>query len=176
MHGEVLFFLFFIFLLIVLSVVWTTNLGAPWFPTSMKNVSRMMKLGAVGPKDTLYDLGCGDGRILITAARRYGAKAVGIEIDPFRYVWCQLLITILGLRKRVKIIYGNFFDKDLSDATVITCYLLQETNDNLVKKFKEELHPGTKILSHTFRFSEFPLIYWDHNTRFYRIPFDHEKN
>ncbi len=176
MSGEILFFLLFILIIIVLSVVWTTNLGAPWFPTSMTKVHRMLRLAGVGSNDVVYDLGCGDGRILITAARHYGARAVGIEIDPLRYLWCQALITALGLRHQIKIIYGNFFEKDLNDATVITCYLLQETNDRLVKKLKKELRPGTKIVSHTFRFSEFPLIYWDRDTRFYQISSDQDRN
>jgi predicted RNA methylase len=170
MSGEVLLVLLILVVVIVLSTVWTTNLGAPWIPTSMKSVHTMLRLAAVGPKDIVYDLGCGDGRILITAARHYGARAVGIEIDPLRYIWCQLLITILGLRGHIKIIYGNFFHKDLSEATLITCYLLQETNDKLVEKFKKELHPGTKIVSNNFKFSGLKMVHWDDNTRFYLVP------
>ncbi len=170
MSVELLLLIFFLFLVIVFSTVWTTNLGAPWVPTSMKDVHKMLKLAAVGPNDIVYDLGCGDGRILVIAARYYGAKAVGIEIDPLRYIWCQLLITALGLRGRVKIIYGNFFQKDLSEATLITCYLLQETNDKLVKKFKRELQPGIKIVSNNFKFSGLKIVYWEDNTRFYLVP------
>ncbi|MFX0171598.1 MAG: SAM-dependent methyltransferase [Candidatus Hodarchaeota archaeon] len=109
-------------------------LGAPWIPTSMKTVHKMLKLADISSKDVVYDLGCGDGRTIITTARRYGARAVRIEIDPLSYLWCQFLITILELRSRIKILYGNFFNKDLSEATLVTCYLFQETNDKLVKK------------------------------------------
>ena len=98
------------------------------------------------------DLGCGDGRMIITAVRRYGARAVGIEIDPLRYLWCQFLVSVLGLRDRVKIIFGNFFSQDLSDADVITCYLLQDTNEKLEGKLKQELRPGTRVVSHDFTF------------------------
>lgn len=155
---------------LVISMAWTMFIGAPWVPTSMKTVHTMLDLATVGPNDILYDLGCGDGRTVITAARKYGAKAVGIEIDPLRYFWCQFLITILRLRKQVKIVYGNFFNKDLSEATVITCYLLQETNDKLVNKFKKELHPGTRVVSNTFSF--YQLQYVTHNGRatVYTIP------
>ena len=66
--------------------------GALWVPTSVRMVHKMPKIAEVGPGDLVYDLGCGDGRVLITAARRYGARAVGFEIDPLRYLWCQLLI------------------------------------------------------------------------------------
>ena len=174
MSLELLLILLLLLIVLVLSLLWTTNLGAPWVPTSMNMVHRMLRLAGVGPNDVVYDLGCGDGRILITAARHYGARAVGIEIDPLRYLWCQFLITVLGLRCRVKLIYGNFFNKDLSDATLITCYLLQETNDELMKKFKKELKPGTKVVSHTFSFYNLKMVNWDDKARFYQIPFDQD--
>jgi predicted RNA methylase len=136
----------------------------------MKTVHKMLKLADISPKDVVYDLGCGDGRTVITAARRYGARAVGIEIDPLRFLWCQFLITILGLRSRIKILYGNFFNKDLSEATLVTCYLLQETNDKLVKKFKKELRPGTKVVSNTFTFSGLQMVRQVGRVHFYLIP------
>jgi hypothetical protein len=84
--------------------------------------------------------------------KRYGARAVGFEIDPLRYLWCQLLIRILGLRDRVRVIYGDFFNRNLSDADVVTCYLLQSTNNKLQKKLKQELRPGARVVSNTFTF------------------------
>ena len=119
--------------------------------------------------EKILDLGCGDGRTLITAVRKYGAKAVGIEIDPLRYLWCQILITILGLRNRIKILYGNFFNKDLSEATLVTCYLLQDTNNILEDKLMSELRPNTKVVSNSFTFT-FPKIGQDGDARLYRIP------
>jgi predicted RNA methylase len=118
----------------------------------MKMVRKMLEMAEVGPDDLVYDLGCGDGRTIVTAARRHGARAVGIEIDPLRYLWCQALITVLGLRGRVRIVYGNFFTKDLSEADVVTCYLLQDTNNKLEGKLKRELRPGTRVVSNTFSF------------------------
>lgn len=96
-------------LLIVISLYWTRIVGGPWVPSSMQVIYRMLDMAGVGPDDTVYDLGCGDGRILVAAAKRYHARAVGIEIDPIRYLWCQILISVLGLRKQVHIIFGNLF-------------------------------------------------------------------
>jgi predicted RNA methylase len=112
----------------------------------------MLTLAEVKPGEVVYDLGCGDGRILITAARRFGAQAVGIEIDPLRDLWCQLLITVLRSRKRVKIVFGDFFTQDLAEADIVTCYLLQDTNQKLGVKLLSELRPGTRVVSNTFTF------------------------
>ena len=86
-------------------MVWPNATGAPWVPTPMPTVRRMLDLAEVQPGDVVYDLGCGDGRTVVTAARKYGAYAVGVEIDPLRYLWCQILITVLGLRRRASIKY-----------------------------------------------------------------------
>ena len=139
-------------LIFAISISWPTSVGAPWVPTSMKLVQKMLEMAEVGPEDVVYDLGCGDGRTVIMAARVYMARAVGIEIDPLRYLWCQMMVTLLGLRKRVTIKYGNFFSQDLSEATVVTCYLLAKTNKKLEGKLLEELPPGARVVSNTFRF------------------------
>lgn len=158
-----------IVLILAISIVWTNFMGAPWVPTSMGMVNKMLELADVGPDDIVYDLGCGDGRTIITAARRYGAKAVGVEIDPLRYLWCQMLITLLGLRNRVIVLYGNFFNHNLSDATVVTCYLLQETNDKLEEKLKSELRTGTRVVSNTFTFMGLHYVRQDGDARLYTI-------
>ena len=154
-------------LVLVASVVWPGVRGAPWVPTSMGMVRKMLTMAEVGPGDLVYDLGCGDGRTIVTAARRYGARAVGVEIDPLRYLWCQMLITVLGLRDRVRIIYGDFFSQDLSDADVVTCYLLQDTNDQLEGKFKQELRPSTRVVSNTFTFPGLHRVRQDGDARLY---------
>jgi SAM-dependent methyltransferase len=136
----------------VVSISWTYFRGAQWVPTTMGTVNRMLALAEVGSDDLVYDLGCGDGRIIVTAARRYGARAVGIEIDPLRYLWCQLLITVLGLRGQVKVVFGDFFGKDLSPADVVTCYLIQITNEKLEAKLMKDLRPGTRVVSNYFTF------------------------
>jgi predicted RNA methylase len=147
-----------IILILAISISWPVTHGAPWTPTPMSKVHKMLDMAEVGPDDLLYDLGCGDGRTIVTAARRYGARAVGIEIDPLRYLWCQTLITILGLRGRIQVIYGDFYAQDLSAADVVTCYLLQRTNEQLEEKFKRELRSSTRVLSHDFTFPGLQLI------------------
>jgi SAM-dependent methyltransferase len=139
-------------LLAVASISWTHFRGAQWAPTTLDTVNKMLTIAGVGADDLVYDLGCGDGRIIVTAARRYGARAVGIEIDPLRFLWCQLLITVLGLRDRVQVVFGDFFGKDLHQADVVTCYLLQVTNQKLEAKLLADLRPGTRVVSNYFTF------------------------
>jgi hypothetical protein len=153
--------------LLRISILWPNKYNAPWVPTPMSMVHKMLQMAKVGPGDLVYDLGCGDGRIIVTAARRYGARAVGIELDPLRFLWCQLLITILGLRDRVQIIFGNFFKQDLSAADVVTCYLLRDTNKKLQGKFKEELDPETRVISNYFTFPELQMVGEDQKEKLY---------
>ena len=145
-------------IIIVVVFSWSHIKGAPWIPTRMKKVREMLSLADIQPDEIFYDLGCGDGRIIVTAARRFEAKAVGVEINLFFYLWCQLLITILGLRKRVKVAYGNFFKHDLSNADVVICYLLQETNDKLEEKLIQELKPTARVVSNSFLFHALPVV------------------
>lgn len=163
-----LFNLFLILVIVFLiSITWTNWRGAPWVPTSMKTVNKMLTLADVGPDDVVYDLGCGDGRTIITAARRYGARAVGVEIDPFRYWWCRAAVFVLGLGERVEVRFGDFFSHDLSQANVVTCYLLQDTNNELEEKFLAELRPGTRVVSNTFKFSKLQAAAKDDDARLY---------
>jgi predicted RNA methylase len=160
-------FLLILILILLLSIVWTQFLGAPWVPTSRNMVHKMLDLAEVRPGEIVYDLGCGDGRMIVTAARTYGARAVGIEIDPLRYLWCKGLISVLGLHQQVNLIYGNFFAQDLSQADVITCYLLQETNNKLEKKLMQELKPGARIVSNQFTFPGLNPVGQDGEARLY---------
>jgi ribosomal protein L11 methylase PrmA len=160
-----------VLLMLVITFVWTGFFGAPWVPTSMSMVHKMLIMAEVGPEDLVYDLGCGDGRIIITAARRYGAQAVGFENDPLRYLWCQMLISVFGLRDRVKIVYGNFFKQDISEADVVTCYLIQSTNLKLEKKLKQELSPGTRVVSNRFSFPGLYKVRQDGEAKLYLCNF-----
>ena len=156
-------------ILIVVSLYWTRIVGGPWVPSSMQMVNRMMEMANVGSEDVVYDLGCGDGRMLLAAAMRYQARAVGIEIDPLRYLWCQFLITILGQRKRIRIIFGNLFKKDLSEANVVLCYLMPDALTKLEKKFKQELQPGTRIVSNRFAFPTLDKVREEGEARLYLV-------
>jgi SAM-dependent methyltransferase len=150
-----------------LSVIWPRLRGAPWLPMRMRAVHKLLTLAEVGPNDVVYDLGCGDGRVIIAAARRFGARAVGIEIHPLRVLWCRALIAALGLRDRVRVIRGDFFTQDLSDASVVVCYLLPRTNHKLEGKFFRELDPGTRVASKRFTFPDLHLVRRDERDKLY---------
>ena len=156
-------------LLVVISLYWTRIVGGPWVPSSMQVIHRMLDMAEVGSNDTVYDLGCGDGRVLVAAAKRYHAQAVGIEIDPIRYLWCQILISVLGLRKQVKIIFGNLFNADLSKADIVVCYLMPDAFSKLEKKLKTELEPGKRIVSNKFSFPTLEMVKKDGNAILYTI-------
>lgn len=119
-------------------------------PTPNDVVSKMMELANVTKKDTVYDLGCGDGRIVITAAQKYGARGVGIDIDPERVKEATENVQKAGVADRVKIVRGDLFQTDISPATVVTLYLLTDLNLKLRPKLLKELNPGTRIVSHAF--------------------------
>jgi predicted RNA methylase len=152
---------------VMISVSWTHYRGAPWAPTPMVKVHKMLTMADVGPDDLVYDLGCGDGRLIVTAARRYGSRAVGIEVDPLRFLWCQGLVTVLGLRGRVRVVYGDFFAEDFGEADVVTCYLLQSTNNELEEKLRQELRPGTRVVSNQFTFPGLHLVRRDDEAQLY---------
>ncbi len=141
-----------VIVILLFSLIWTTPRGAPWVPTSLALVEDMLDLAQTKQGEIVYDLGCGDGRVLVTAALKYQARAVGIELDPLRWLWCQILITLLGLRGKVKVRLGDLFQADLSQADVVTCYLLPDTNKKLQDKLMSELKPGARVVSNTFIF------------------------
>jgi cyclopropane fatty-acyl-phospholipid synthase-like methyltransferase len=119
-------------------------------PTPQEVVDAMLKLGKVGPNDVLYDLGSGDGRIPITAARTIGARAVGIDIDPQRIQEANANARAAGVTDKVRFLNQDLFETDISQATVVTLYLLPSLNLRLVPKLNRELKPGTRVVSHAF--------------------------
>lgn len=119
-------------------------------PTPNQIVETMLRMAAVGRKDTVYDLGCGDGRIVITAAQKYSARGVGIDIDPERVAEATDNVKRAGVAERVRIVHGDLFEADISGATVVTLYLLSELNLKLRPKLWRELKPGTRVVSHAF--------------------------
>ena len=161
---SVLFVLIMVFLM---SLVSTSTKGAPWVPTSRQVVHRMLTMADIKPGEVVYDLGCGDGRVLVAAARRFGARAVGVEVDVFRYLWSVFAVTLHGLWKQVKVIRGDLFSVDLRQADVVFAYLLQDTNDRLKDKLRRELRPGTRIIANTFVFSGLPLVATDEQLQLY---------
>ncbi len=122
----------------------------PFVPTPEVVVRRMLQLAGIRPGEVVYDLGCGDGRIIISAARDFKAHAVGVEIRQDLYKQCVEKVRDLGLEDRVTVIHGSFFDVDLSEADVITMYLLTSVNERLKPKLEKELSGGTRVVSHDF--------------------------
>jgi hypothetical protein len=133
-------------------VIWSAPLGAGWEPTSRSKVRRMLEMSGAGPSDIIYDLGSGDGRIVVEAARGFHARAVGVEADPFRVLFSELMISLWHLEGQAKIIWGNFFRVDLSEATIVTTFLSQRTNRKLESKLMAELKPGTRVVSYEWTF------------------------
>ena len=123
-------------------------------PTPPEVVEAMLKLANVSAKDVVYDLGCGDGIIVATAAQKHGARAVGIDIDPQRVKEATDRITKAGVTDKVKILNQDLFESDISPATVVTLYLLPSLNQKLIPKLNKELKPGTRIVSQSFDMGE----------------------
>ncbi len=126
----------------------------PYVPTHQSVVNRMLQMGQVGEGDLLYDLGCGDGRIVITAARDYGARGVGVDIDPRRIRESNANAREAGVTDRVRFYQRDLFQVDLQDADVVTLYLLPSVNLRLRPKLLNELRPGTRVVSHDFHMED----------------------
>jgi len=156
-------FLFFgiIFLLLVLSMLWPPDSPwAPWWRTNKKTAQAICRLAKVGKSDIVYDLGCGDGTALITAAKEFGAKGVGIEIDPVRHFIAKNRVRLSKLSSCIEVKKKNFFDVDISKATVIFVYLVPKALGKLLPKFKKELKKGTRIISYRYKIN-LPLEKYD---------------
>jgi predicted RNA methylase len=128
------------------------KLDVPYVPTPAEVVDAMLKLAKVTKADVLYDLGSGDGRIPIAAARNFGARAVGIDIDPVRIAEANANLKSAGV-SGVRFLNQDLFTADLREATVVTLYLLPQLNVKLIPKLNKELKPGTRIVSHSFDMS-----------------------
>ncbi|HEX5091341.1 MAG TPA: class I SAM-dependent methyltransferase [Burkholderiales bacterium] len=127
-----------------------------YLPTPYPVVDAMLRLAGVHAGDRLFDLGAGDGRIVIAAAREYGVHAVGIELDPHKAAEARANVRRAGLDHLVEIRQGDVFTADLSRATVVTVFLFPEINERLEPKLREELAPGTRIVSHRFGLGRWP--------------------
>lgn len=159
-------------LLLILSMVWPPDSPwAPWWRTSRKIARSACKLAQVDSSDTVYELGSGDAMFLITTAKEFGAKGVGIEIDPLRAFIATLMIRIIRVNDKVVIKRKNFFDEDLSKATVIFVYLVPKALGRLLPKLLKELKPGTKIVSYVYNI-DLPLIVKNEKEKIfvYKIP------
>ena len=129
---------------------------APYVPTPQDVVERMLDLAGVGRNDVVYDLGCGDGRIVITAAKKYGARGVGVDIDPVRIAESNANAEAAGVAALVEFRLQDAMTVDVSPATVVTLYLLGSSNRKLRPILTRQLKPGARIVSHAFSMGD-----WD---------------
>jgi len=123
----------------------------PYVPTPMAVVQKMLGVAKVQPDDVVYDLGSGDGRIVIMAAQKFGAHAVGVELNSDLYEKSSRRIQELGLQDRAQIIHENMFEVNVRHATVVTLYLLTSVNERLRPMLERQLRSGARIVSHDFQ-------------------------
>ena len=170
----------------VLAGIWVSACAQPqprkpdveYVPTPHPVVAEMLRLVAVKPTDVIYDLGCGDGRVVITAARRYGARGVGIDIDPKRIKESRANARQAGVVNRVKFLQQDLFATDIRAATVVALYLLPELNRKLRPKLLNDLRPGTRVVSHDFDMGDWhpdqvvyvPGSVYEHTVYYWVIP------
>lgn len=126
------------------------ELDVIFVPTDELVVEAMLKMAAVTKDDVLYDLGCGDGRIVVAAAMERGARAIGVDMDPRRIAEANALATTIGVEDRVEFLQEDLLTVDFSEATVLTLYLLPSLNVKLKARILTELKPGTRIIAHAF--------------------------
>ena len=122
----------------------------PYVPTPDEVVDKMLTMAKVGKNDVVYDLGCGDGRIVITAARKYGARGVGIDLNPERIKEANENLQKAKVGDRVKFMVGDLFESNFSEASVVTLYLLPQVNAALRPQLWRQLKVGTRVVSHAF--------------------------
>jgi SAM-dependent methyltransferase len=173
-------------LALILAGLWVIAYAQPklkkpdveYVPTPHHVVAKMLQLVAVKPTDVVYDLGCGDGRVVITAAKQYGARGVGIDIDPKRIQESRANARQAGVVNRVKFLQQDLFEADIHEATVVTLYLLPQLNRQLMPKLLNTLQPGTRVVSHDFDMGEWhpdKVIYvsassYEHTVYYWVIP------
>lgn len=154
-------------LFVILSWVWPPDSPwAPWWRTNKKTARAICKLAEISEKDIVYDLGCGDGTLIIAVSKEYEAKAIGIEIDPMRFLIAKIRVLLNGLNTKINVKRKNFFDEDLSSATVIVVYLVPKALGLLLPKFKKELKKGTRIVSYRYEIN-LPIVKKDQKNKLF---------
>jgi SAM-dependent methyltransferase len=131
-------------------------LDVPYVPTPVPVVDAMLDLAKVGKSDVVYDLGCGDGRIVVRAASRFGCRGVGVDLNPERVREAKANASRAGVVELTRFEVGDVFEFDFSPATVVTMYLLPSVNLKLRPRLQKELKPGTRLVSHDFHMGDWP--------------------
>lgn len=169
---NILLFILFLIILSAYSMLWPPDSPwAPWWRTNKKTAKAICELANVGEKDLVYDLGCGDGTLILTAVKEYKAKAVGIEVDPIRYLVSFLRVIKNGQIRNITLKRANFFKIPINEATIVVVYLVPKTLEKLKEKFIKELKPGTLIVSYKYEMN-LPLVGRDskNELRMYKVP------
>jgi tRNA G37 N-methylase Trm5 len=130
--------------------------GARYMPTPQRVVEAMLAMAQVRPCDVVYDPGCGDGRVVITAARRHGARGVGIDIDPWCIEQSRQNARRAGVKQQVMFVHGDAIQVDLSPATVLALYMPARWNEQFLPKLRRELAPGCRVVAYMYGFGEWP--------------------
>ena len=148
-HSENVFYLWIALgALTAVWVGWNLTLDALWQPTDRVTVRRILFLSGIREGELLIDLGCGDGRIVVAAAREFGATATGVEIDPMRALWAKAWILLAGLSECARVIRGDMYTVELSDADVVILFLSAKANLRLQDRLRRELRPGARVVSY----------------------------
>jgi cyclopropane fatty-acyl-phospholipid synthase-like methyltransferase len=156
--GIFLFFITILLLLILLSMIWPPDSPwSPWWRTDRKTARGIVSLAKISSKDIVYDLGCGDGSLLLESARK-GARGFGIEIDIARVLFAKLRLMVAGMGGKVVIKRGNLFDEDVSEASIVAMYLVPKTLARLEKKLKKELKPKSRVVTYMYPLPYFKKI------------------
>ena len=121
--------------------------GLPWVPTHEKRIHRALEMANIQPGETLYDLGAGDGRVLIKGAKEFGARGIGIEISPLHCLQAQIRAVFTGVKGQVSIRWGNFYKSQLVDADVIFIYATSSQGERIGKMLKNQLRDGARVVS-----------------------------
>jgi len=132
----------------LLWIAWNLTLDALWQPTDRVTVQRILFLAGIEPEEHVVDLGCGDGRIVVAAAKEFDARATGVEIDPLRVLWGRLAALVAGVGRRVRIVRANMYTYDVSDADVVILFLSATANFKLQERLRRQLKPGARIVSY----------------------------
>lgn len=138
---------------LVIPTFYTVLSGAPFLPTGRDRVREMLALAALRPGETLVDLGSGDGRIVVAAAKA-GARAEGWEVNPYLWLWSQWNIRRAGVADRARIRLGSYWGESMAHADVVTLFLITDKMPRMREKLQRELRPGSRVVSYVFTFPE----------------------
>lgn len=156
---NIILLLIIIFLFVALSMVWPPDSPwAPWWRTNKKTARAACRLASIKKNEKVYELGSGDAQFLITAAKNFGAKCTGIEIDPLRVLISRIKIKLKKQESNIKIIRKNFYQVNLADADVVFVYLVPKALERLKEKLKKELRKETRVVSLKYKIPYLPLI------------------